>query len=138
LLAEPIQDYPDAISPTIGPFDILAGGLIIKGGLRIGVPIIRILQNILGRNPKMNAQQSENLARFLKKIPANSRNNVKISKLPNGNIKFTATSPGRVPGSKAIYEKIVDSQGRTIGYTKTTYDQYGNVVHIKDKIGEGR
>lgn len=135
---EPVPDYPDAISPAIGPFDILAGGIVIKGGLRIGIPIIRILQDILRRSPKLNARQSENLARFLKKIPANSRNNVKISRLSNGSVKFAATSPGKVPGSKAVYEKIVDSQGRTIRYTKTTYDQHGNLVHIKDKIDGGR
>ena len=132
--AESAPNYPDAISRTISPFEILTGGLVIKGGLRIGISIIRVLQNILRRSPQLNTQQSENLARFLKKIPVNSRNSVKISKLPNGDIKYTAISPGKVPGSKAIYEKIIDSQGRTIGYKKTTYDQHGNIVHIKNKI----
>lgn len=136
--AEPITNYPDAISPTMSPFDILAGGLVARGGLRIGLSIIHALHNILRRSPQLTTLQSENLARFLKKIPANSRSRVKISKLPNGNIKFTATSPGKVPGSKAIYEKIVDSNGKTIGYSKTTYDQFDNIVHIKDKIGGGK
>lgn len=136
--AELINNYPDAISPTISPLDILAGGAVVKGGARIGVSILSIIKNILQHGPRLNASQTENFARFLKKIPANSRNSVKISKLPNGHTKFTATSPGKVRGSKAIYEKIVDSQGRTVGYTKTTYDQFGNRVHIKDKIGGGK
>ena len=48
-----------------------------------------------------------------------------------------ATSPGKVTGSKAVYEKQIDATGKTTQYTKTTYDPEGNIVHIKDKIGGG-
>ena len=41
---------------------------------------------------------------------------------------------GRVPGSKAVYEKVIDNSGTTISYTKTTYTPEGKIVHIKDKI----
>jgi len=47
---------------------------------------------------------------------------------------FTAEVPGRVPGSKAVYQKVVDPEGVTTGLTKTTFDPHGNVVHIKDKL----
>ena len=48
-----------------------------------------------------------------------------------------ATSPGRVPGSKAVYEKQIDAAGKTIQYTKTTYDTQGNIIHVKDKMNGG-
>lgn len=48
-----------------------------------------------------------------------------------------ATSPGRVPGSRAVYEKQIDASGKTNQYTKTTYDPQGNIVHVKDKLNGG-
>lgn len=48
---------------------------------------------------------------------------------------FQAEVPGKVPASKAIYEKQVGSTGKTLQYTKTTVDPAGNIVHVKDKIG---
>ena len=42
-------------------------------------------------------------------------------------------NPGKVPGSKAIYYKIVDSGGRTIRVYKETYDPSGKLVHRKEK-----
>jgi hypothetical protein len=54
--------------------------------------------------------------------------------LPGGGKVFQAEVPGRVPGSRAIYEKQVDAAGRTVQYTKTTYDPAGNIPHVKDKV----
>ena len=51
-----------------------------------------------------------------------------------GNVRFRAEVPGRVPGSKAVYEKVVDPTGKTVSATKTTIDPKGNVVHVKDKL----
>lgn len=42
-------------------------------------------------------------------------------------------NPGRVPGSKAVYYKIVDSNGHTVRVYKETYDPNGNLVHVKEK-----
>jgi hypothetical protein len=42
-------------------------------------------------------------------------------------------NPGRVPGSKAIYYKIIDSDGKTVRVYKETYDPHGNLVHRKEK-----
>lgn len=42
-----------------------------------------------------------------------------------------ATSPGRVPGSKAVYEKQINATGKTTQYTKT--EQGVGVVEIIEK-----
>jgi len=65
---------------------------------------------------------------------SNGATDFATERLPDGNIKFSYTVPGRVPGSSAIYEKTVDSLGRTTNVIKTTYDPAGKVVHIKDKF----
>ncbi|WP_204723351.1 hypothetical protein [Fastidiosibacter lacustris] len=81
-----------------------------------------------------NAEQAANLKRFQKKIPSNSKDSVELRELPNGGVAAQATSPGKVPGSKAVYEKQIDVNGQTIQVTKTTYDPQGNIVHVKDKL----
>ena len=47
---------------------------------------------------------------------------------------FTSEVPGKVPGSKAVYQKAVDANGVTTSFTKTTFDPQGNIVHIKNKL----
>lgn len=118
----------------MSPLDLIGGGLFTKGGIKIGQPILKILKEIIGKKHSLNRAQLENLGRFIKKIPANSKNNIKIIYLPKGNIKFTTISPGKVPGSKAVYEKTVNSKGRTIMYIKNTYDKNGDLIHSKNKI----
>ena len=81
-----------------------------------------------------SAEQAKNIERFVKKLPTNAKDSVSTNPLPNGGIAAQATSPGRVPGSSAVYEKQIDSAGKTIQYTKTTNDPAGNIVHVKDKI----
>ena len=81
-----------------------------------------------------NTAQQTNLNLFTKKIPANSKGNVQTHGLPNDGVAAQATSPGKVPGSKAVYEKQIDVTGKTTQYTKTTYDPQSNIVHVKDKI----
>ncbi len=140
--AEPVYGAPnktfdparDAVKPSIGPVEILLGGLVLKGGLNIGRTILNALIKSLKRSIKLNEAQTKNLARFIKKIPANSKNTVKITKQTNGNIKFRAVSQGKAPRSRAIYEKTVNSKGETIRYTKTTIDKNGKIIHTKDKF----
>ncbi|WP_232847055.1 RHS repeat-associated core domain-containing protein [Shewanella nanhaiensis] len=79
----------------------------------------------------------ENIKRFTKKVPANAKDNIEQHTLPDGGVAVQATSPGIVPGSKAVYEKQIDSSGTTIQATKTTYDPKGNIVHVKDKLNGG-
>ena len=47
---------------------------------------------------------------------------------------FEAVSEGIVPGSKAIYAKVVNRLGKTIEYKKITIDPAGKVVHVKNKL----
>jgi RHS repeat-associated protein len=84
----------------------------------------------------LSGAQAENLGRFVGKLPKDA-GQVSIYDLPSGGKALQSTVPGRVPGSYAIYEKQIDSLGKTLQYTKTTVDHYGNVVHVKDKIGGG-
>ncbi|WP_049782117.1 peptidoglycan-binding protein [Micavibrio aeruginosavorus] len=132
------EEYPDAILPTLGPFDLLLGGVFVKGGVQLSATTLHFLRQTLKREIRVNAPQGKNLARFIGKIPSNSKGSVKITKLPGGNVKFTAVSQGRVPGSKAVYEKVVDPSGKTIQYTKTTYVNGNKILHIKDKLGKGK
>jgi len=83
---------------------------------------------------ELTPAQLINVERFIKKLPANAKDNVSLQSLPNSSVAAQAVSPGRVPGSSAVYEKQIDATGTTIQYTKTTYDPAGNIVHVKDKI----
>jgi hypothetical protein len=81
-----------------------------------------------------SATQLSNIERFIKKLPTNAKDNVILKTLPNNGVAAQAASPGRVPGSSAVYEKQINAAGETTQYTKTTYDPQGNIVHVKDKI----
>lgn len=92
---------------------------------------------IAAKSVAPNAAQLKNINRFQKKIPANAKGNIQTHGLPNNGVAVQATSPGRVPGSKAVYEKQINATGKTIQYTKTTYNPQGNIVHVKDKLNGG-
>ena len=64
---------------------------------------------------------------------SNSYNNYSITKSSDGTSHFIMEKPGNVPGSKAVYHKIVSSDGKTISVYKDTFDPQGNLVHRKDK-----
>jgi len=81
----------------------------------------------------LNPSQQSNYGRFVKKLPAAARRPT-ISNVGRGRVTFSSVVPGRVPGSYAIYAKTVDSTGKTVGYTKTTYLPDGSVLHVKDKM----
>jgi len=71
--------------------------------------------------------------RFFDKAAKGSEN-FRTEPMKDGSTKFSYDTPGRVPGSKATYQKTVDATGKTIDVKKTTYDPKGNVVHTKDKL----
>ena len=79
----------------------------------------------------------EEVEKLIQEIVFSSKDNIqnkKISKLlKNGNYLFEATSPGKVPGSSALYQKWVNPQGQTINMSKTTYAPTGDIIHIKPK-----
>ena len=109
------------------------GGLLkpIKGLVKAGKKADKIKEKL---PPILNPAQEKNLKRFRDKIPANSKDNIKIHGLPNNGVAIQATSPGKVPGSSAVYEKQINDLGKTTQYTKTTYDNKGNIVYVKDKL----
>jgi len=58
--------------------------------------------------------------------------------LPNGGVALQAHVAARdIPGSKAVFEKQIGADGRTVLMTKTTYDSKGNIVHIRDLMSSG-
>ncbi len=104
------------------------GKLFFEGGSLLFEASTNVESKILTGTVKSNFN------RFINKIPANSKNNVIVGITEDGNYLFSATSPARnIPGSRAVYEKIVSPEGVTIKYTKTTYDAAGKIIHIKPK-----
>lgn len=83
----------------------------------------------------LNTAQQQNLKRFIKRLPANSQK-YQIRTLGNGNVQISAESPGKVPGSKALYVKEVDGTGTTVKMYKVTTDNQGNFVHNKNKLSD--
>lgn len=76
---------------------------------------------------------SANYSRFVNKMPANAKSTATGQLQSGGGYIYEATSAGKVPGSSAVYQKTVNSQGITTKMIKTTYDPKGNIVHIKPK-----
>lgn len=74
-----------------------------------------------------------NFNRFVSKIPANSKSSASFQALEDGNYLFSASSPGKVPGSSALYQKWVNPQGETFKMFKTTFAPNGSIIHIKPK-----
>ncbi|MGE5411376.1 MAG: hypothetical protein ACM3MI_10495 [Clostridiales bacterium] len=77
---------------------------------------------------------NSNYGRFASKIPANSKSSAIWNLLDDGNYLFEAISPGKVPGSSALYQKWVNPQGETFKMIKTTFAPDGSIVHIKTKF----
>jgi hypothetical protein len=75
-----------------------------------------------------------NYGRFVSKIPANSKASSSFELLDDGNYLFQATSPGKVPGSSALYQKWVNPQGETFKMIKTTFAPDGSIIHVKPKF----
>ncbi|WP_428637242.1 hypothetical protein [Shewanella sp.] len=114
---------------------LCSGG--IYAGCASGAGVGPAFYGGIGNSVKPNPAQMKNINRFQKKIPANAKENIQTHQLPNDGVAVQATSPGKVSGSKAVYEKQIDAAGKTTQYTKTTYDPQGNIVHVKDKLNGG-
>lgn len=67
------------------------------------------------------------------KSSSNNYNKYSVIKNKDGTYTVAMENPGRVPGSKAIYYKIIDKDGNTVRVYKDTFDPQGNLVHRKDK-----
>ncbi|MFI2027089.1 putative T7SS-secreted protein [Streptomyces buecherae] len=81
---------------------------------------------------ELNEAQFQNFKRYIKGSPAGTEMPT-ITQLSEGAVQFDYTVPGRVPGSYAVYSKVVDADGTTLETYKTTWDPNGNIVHVKPK-----
>jgi RHS repeat-associated protein len=81
----------------------------------------------------LTVEQAANLARFANKLPA-ATGEIAVDTLGEDSLIFSSTVPGNVPGSYAVYQKIVDALGITTDYVKTTVDNLGNLVSVKVKF----
>lgn len=96
---------------------------------------------IISGNRKSSALSSvsklpESIQKSAKSFFKGSSNNYSeysVTKNKDGTYTIKMVNPGRVPGSKAVYYKIVNSGGKTIKVYKDTIDPDGNLVHRKDK-----
>jgi len=121
--------YEGLIDDFLVSADEVRAGNYDKAAIAVVFATVKPLKGLKG----LNDLQAANLSRFMKHLP-NGAKDLLVRDLPGGGRVFQSTVPGRVPGSKAVYEKQVDASGRTLGYTITTYGPAGNIVHAKDKI----
>ncbi|MBE0302024.1 hypothetical protein F1631_01985 [Leptospira interrogans serovar Yeoncheon] len=121
-----VRDYAVGQAKAYTMSAVLGGAASKALGSRLPKPNVNVLSP--------NFAQQKNIDRFKDKIPANSKDNINLHKLPNGGIAAQATSQGKTPGWKAVYEKQIDINGKTQQYTKTTYQPNGSIEHVKDKI----
>jgi hypothetical protein len=84
---------------------------------------------------EMPGDVEANLLRFLKGLPKvfKSGGEIRVDKVAE-DFLFTADVPGRVPGSSAVYQKLVNALGETKEMIKTTLDAAGEIIHIKRKL----
>jgi RHS repeat-associated protein len=130
--------------PDLDPIDAaFAVGSLLK--IAISRSVAMTAEKILAREVAETAAKTgtkavlegaveSNFKRFVSKIPANSKGSATYELLEDGNYLFKATSPGKVRGSSALYEKWVNSLGETFKMNKTTFAPDGSIIHIKPKL----
>ncbi|WP_448100993.1 RHS repeat-associated core domain-containing protein [Luteibacter jiangsuensis] len=115
--------------------EITASGLIVADSAAAANGAVTPLgaeMSAVGAELQLSAGQGSNLRRFESKLPAGNTGTF-VDKLGK-DVVFTSTVPGKVPGSSAVYQKVVNPSGTTTGYLKTTFAPDGDVIHVKDKL----
>lgn len=107
------------------------GNVVPGSWQRFGVEIIGSART---STTVLEGAVKSNYGRFLSKIPANSKSSASFQVLDDGNYLFQATSPGKVLGSSALYQKWVNPHGETVKMIKTTFAPDGSIIHIKPKL----
>lgn len=117
-------------------------GLKMNSGVYIGTKgsVISFVsfssrKNAINGNYNAPSSISNNIKNFFKKSVTNHYDDFKVSKNVDGTFTAVANNPGKVPGSHAVYVKIIGANGKTIDIYKTTYDNKNKLVHTKHKIG---
>lgn len=84
-------------------------------------------------NVKNLPQSIQKSVKSFFKGSSNNYNKYWVSRNSDGTYTVKMENPGRVPGSKAVYYKIIDKNGKTLKVYKDTFDPAGKLVHRKDK-----
>lgn len=133
-------------SQNKGPFEYVIGPeeLYIEA-LEYNISSSPVLTSVSFKNKNefknkissFNVKIQNQLKRTLKKM-SNSNTDITITEHENGLIVIRYKKPGNVPGSYAIYYKIIFKDGSIRSVFKDTYDNHGKFVHrkIKDKKGK--
>jgi RHS repeat-associated protein len=137
-MVDPDGTTIDPSTDQLGP----GPGQVEQGGYKFGNALViaetaklpaRVVGSVMPRAVTLTEGQAANLARFNKRLPKGNTGTV-VTQGPKGSVTFTSEVPGKVPGSKATYQKTVNRAGETTGMTKTTVDNKGQVPHTKDKF----
>jgi RHS repeat-associated protein len=140
-----VYAYQNSASLKTDEFSYYGGSPMVPGKGSIlkaikNIPsLVKSLKNLpslvksLTSKTVLEGAVKSNFNRFVKKIPANSKSSANFKRLKDGNYLFEAASPGRVSGSKAVYQKWVNPQGDTFKMLKTTFGPDGKIIHIKPK-----
>lgn len=78
---------------------------------------------------------TEQIRKFFRKSTTNHHNDFRVTKNADNTYSAISDNPGKVPGSHAVYVKVVGKNGGLKSFYKTTYDNKGNFVHTKYKAG---
>jgi RHS repeat-associated protein len=122
------------IQTMVSENPLVQGAVIdaITGG--IGAKLLgKLFPAVKAEATVLEGAVESNFNRFVSKVPANSKASASYELLEDGNYLFQATSPGKVPGSSALYQKWVNPQGETFKMLKTTFAPDGSIIHVKPK-----
>lgn len=125
----------EALTDLVGSLAKFVNAKLVTALEKTGVTLAKdlpVVGTVLTRED-LSASQLANLKRYTKKLPAAADETV-ISREADGAVRFSTKVPGRVPGSYAMYDKVVDASGETVAYTKTTVAPDGTIIHVKDKL----
>jgi hypothetical protein len=81
----------------------------------------------------LNAKQSKNYDQYQRKLPRGAEEPT-VEELSDGDVLFSSSVPGKVPGSYADYLKTVNADGVTTGYFKVSVAPDGSIISVKDKF----
>lgn len=130
------------VSAKLGPLNMVAreaaavSSMVVRlrraGATTAAVAPLGPIGRAVGR-ADLNQMQLQKLRKFEKQLPKGAEG-VLIAERADGAVSLSARVPGRVPGSAAIYSKVVDSSGTTTSCTRITIVPSGSIEHVKDKM----
>ena len=117
-------------------------GLRLKSGVYVGtkgsvISSITFLsrKDAIDGNYDAPPKVSREIKKFFQKSTTNHHNDFRVTRNTDGTYTAISDNPGQVPGSHAVYVKIIGPRGGIKSFYKTTYDNKGKKVHTKYKYG---